>query len=99
MRLLRLMLALALIVPIALCVQENANNVTNLSLFGQPIFSNVSTPIVIVISVLFGMLLAVPLLAFSRRTRRKRLEKKEEHDRQKKTDKTKEDTVSLSGRM
>ena len=56
MRLLRLILILAIILVMALCVQENANNLASMTVFGQPFFTDVSTPIVVFVSVLSGVL-------------------------------------------
>jgi len=75
---LRLLIVLALIVPVSLCVQENANNVTSMSVFGWQLFSNVSTPIVVLVSVAAGMVLAIPVVALSRAARTRRKKKREE---------------------
>jgi uncharacterized integral membrane protein len=72
MRWVRLILILALVVLLALFVQENANNRSSMSFFGYTLFSDISTPIVVLFSFLAGMLIAIPIVLFSRSMRARR---------------------------
>jgi uncharacterized integral membrane protein len=78
MRLLRLILILVIILIMALCVQENAHNMTSMTVFGQPFFTDVSTPIVVFVSVLAGVALGFPLAAYYRSLRIRREKKRDE---------------------
>ncbi|MDR2733802.1 MAG: hypothetical protein LBC99_04045 [Spirochaetota bacterium] len=77
MRWVRLILILALVVLLALFVQENANNQSSMSLFGYTLFSNISTPIIVLFSFLAGMLITIPIVFFSRFVRAHRRAKAE----------------------
>ena len=72
MRLLRLILILAIILVMALCVQENAHNLSSMTVFGLPFFTDVATPIIVFIAVLTGVLLGYPLAVCSRNARARR---------------------------
>jgi len=68
----RLILILALVIFLALFVEENANNRSSMSFFGHTLFSDISTPIIVLFSFLAGMLAAIPIVLFSRSMRARR---------------------------
>ena len=75
MRIVRVLLALAILVLVAVCVQENAGRLTSLTLFGTILFSGVSVPLLILVSMLAGALLILPFF-FAGRNRAHVAEKK-----------------------
>jgi uncharacterized integral membrane protein len=67
-----MIVVLALAVLFALCIHENAGNLSSMSLFGHVLFTDISTPIVILFSFLAGIVVAFPCIALSRASRARR---------------------------
>ena len=79
MRLLRLIVVMAVILVMALCVQENAKNLCSMTVFGHSLFTNIATPIVVFVALLAGVILGFPLAVFfqSVRARQKKAQGEE----------------------
>ena len=67
MRVVRMLVLLAVLVFVAVWVQENSGQVVTLTLFGRVLFGGISAPVLMLVSLLAGALLILPVALSARR--------------------------------